>query len=299
MLVERIALGLMLGSVAVLPSLAADNSDSRPDFSGRWGRNAFNFESMARGPRPLYNTKRVADGTNDPGELIGDYRNPILKPQAAAVVKHNGELAAAGKGYPDPSNQCRPYAPPFTLAMQLGMQMLKKKDGFTIIYNQDDQVRHIRLGGTHPMNLKPSAMGDSVAHYEGDALVVDTIGIAAGPYTMVDRWGTPHSDALHVVERFRLIDGADAKAAQTWHEKTDGRVGGARGAMPIDPDIGKKGLQVHVTVEDPNVFTTPWSAFVTYRPLTDEWQEQVCAENPNEYYNGAWVGLPRAEKPDF
>ena len=144
-------------------------------------------------------------------------------------------------------------------------------------------------------------MGDSVGHYEGDTLVVDTVGIATGPYTMVDRFGTPHSEALHVIERYRLIDGAAAKDAQDRYEKVDGRLGGVPGIMNLDPDTARKGLQVHVTVEDPNVFTTPWSADVTYRRINPSvrWQEQVCAENPNEYYAGRWVGLPKADRPDF
>jgi hypothetical protein len=294
---------LFAGVSAVLiayPALADDESNT-PDFSGRWGRNAFNFEAKPEGPKPLYNLKRMPDGTNDPGQLVGDYQNPILKPEPAEIVRKNGLLASAGLGYPDPSNQCRPYAPPFTHAMELGLEMLKKKDGFTIIYSQDDQVRRIRMNSEHPVNVKPSAMGDSVGHWEGDTLVVDTIGISHGPFTMVDRWGTPHSDALHIVERYRLIDGAQAKAAQDRHEKADGRVGGAAGAMAIDPDMNLKGLQVEVTVEDPNVFTTPWTANVTYRKMNPRalWAEQVCAENPTEYYKNQWIGLPKADKPDF
>ena len=160
----------------------------------------------------------------------------------------------------------RALRPPFNYAMQLGMQILPKKDAITIIYSQDDQVRHVRLNGSHPARVTPSAMGDSVGHYEGDTLVVDTVGIETGrPYTMVDRYGTPHSEALHVVERYRLIDGAAAKEAQDVYEKREGRVGGRPGAMGIDPDTNLKGLQVQVTVEDPKVFTTPWSANITYR----------------------------------
>jgi hypothetical protein len=243
----------------------------------------------------------MPDGTNDPGQLVGDYHNPILKPEAAEIVKSKGEAAIAGKGYPDPSNQCRPYAPPFNFAMSLGLQMLNKKDGITIIYNQDDQVRRVRMNAPHPASIVPSAMGDSVGHWDGDTLVIDTIGIETGPFTMVDRWGTPHSDALHIVERYHLIDGEAAKAAQETHEKTDGRVGGAAGAMLIDPDTSLKGLQVEVTVEDPNVFTAPWTAHVTYRRVSAKmpWAEQVCAENPVEHYSGQWVGLPKAEHPDF
>jgi hypothetical protein len=158
----------------------------------------------------------------------------------------------------------------------------------------------VRLNSQHPVKVVPSSMGDSVGHYEGDTLVIDTIGIETGPYTMVDRWGTPHSDALHVIERYRLIDGAMAKEAQDKYEKYDGRVGGAAGAMAIDPDTNLKGLQLEVTVEDPNVFTTPWTAHVTYRRLKTDWQEQICAEgNVSEFYAGMNVGLPKAGKPDF
>jgi hypothetical protein len=60
-------------------------------------------------------------------------------------------------------------------------------------------------------------------------------------------------------------------------------------------------LQVFVTVEDPKVFTTPWSGYVTYRRFASSmnWLEQVCAENPNEYYKDRWIGLPKSEMPDF
>jgi hypothetical protein len=58
----------------------------------------------------------------------------------------------------------------------------------------------------HPAHVTPSRYGDSVGHYEGDTLVIDTVGIKIGPFAMVDMFGTPHTEALHVVERYRLID---------------------------------------------------------------------------------------------
>jgi hypothetical protein len=179
------------------------------------------------------------------------------------------------------------------------MEMLQKKDGITIIYDQDDQVRRVRLNASHAVGVKPSPMGDSVGHYEGDTLVVDTIAIKPGPYAMVDRYGSPVTEGLHVVERYRLIDGAAAKAAQDRYEKTEGRLNAA--PRLLDPDMTRKGLQVYVTVEDSNVFTTPWSGTVTYRRMNPNmtWLEQICAENPNEYYKDRWIGLPKADKPDF
>ena len=58
----------------------------------------------------------------------------------------------------------------------------------------------------HPAHVTPSWYGDSVGHYEGDTLVIDTVGIKVGPFAMVDMYGTPHTEALHVVERYRLLD---------------------------------------------------------------------------------------------
>lgn len=274
------------------PVRAADNI---PDFSGRWGRNAFNFEPLPNGPRPLTNLKRRANGAGDPGQLVGDYMNPILKPDAAAIVKAKGEISKQGRAYPDPSNQCMPYAPPFTFAMQLAVSILQQKDRITMVYYQDDQVRHVRLNSSHPAHVDPTWMGDSIAHYEDDTLVIDTIGIKTGAVNYIDRWGTPHTDALHVIERYRLIDGVEAKAAAQKWEREDGFVPDVR----ADNNDTGKGLQLTVTVEDPGVFTMPWSANVTYRRTSENWLEQVCAENFHEYYAGQMTAIPTAATADF
>ena len=69
----------------------------------------------------------------------------------------------------------------------------------------------VRLNQPHPANVTPSWYGDSVGHYEGDTLVIDTVGIKIGPFSMVDMYGTPYSEALHVVERYQLLDYEAAK----------------------------------------------------------------------------------------
>ena len=68
-----------------------------------------------------------------------------------------------------------------------------------------------RLNQPHPAHATPSWYGDSAGYYEGDTLVIDTVGIKVGRYSMVDWYGTPHTAALHVVERYRLLDSAAAK----------------------------------------------------------------------------------------
>jgi hypothetical protein len=297
---KRHALFLSVFTTAMLalPTFAADGASEMMGF--RWGKNAFNFEPMPSGPQPLRNLSRRPNGTANAGQLVGDYHNPILTPEAAAVVKQKGELAIAGKGFPNSQDKCRPVAPPFTLAMQLSFQMLPKKDGdLTIIYGQNSTVRHIRMNGTHPANLMPTPMGDSVGHWEGDTLVIDTVGVRIDAFTSVDRFGTPQSDQMHVIESYQLIDGALAKAAIDTYEKREGTVGGGGRVAGYNPDTSLKGLQLEVTMEDPKVFAAPLTARVTYRRLITEWQEDVCADNPVEHYKDEWLGLPKADHLDF
>jgi hypothetical protein len=100
--------------------------------------------------------------------------------------------------------------------------------------------------------------------------VVDTIGISTK--VAVDFYLTPHTDKLHVVERYRLIDGGNA-------------------------------LEIAVTVEDPGAFNTPWTASQRYRKDSDPLKEVVCAEGeasaPKQDPQQDIVPIPRAEKPDF
>jgi len=293
---RKIGLASALSVAAfVCPAASAENI---PDLSGRWGRNAFNFEPLPGGPQPVTNLRRLPSGIGDPNALVGDYNNPILKPEAAGIVKGNGEMAAKGVNFPDPSNQCAPYAPPFHLAMQLGVEIFQTKDGLTMIYNQDDQVRHVHLNASHPAKVTPSAWGDSVGHYEGDTLVIDTIGVQTARVPVMDRYGTPRSDAFHLVERYRLVDYETAKQAAERHQKQDGPAG-LGGNVGIDPDYKGKGLQVTFTIEDPKVLTGPLSAAVTYRRIRGEWVEQICAENSFEFYRGVFTAIPTAGRPDF
>ena len=71
------------------------------------------FEPLASGPTALVNRSRRPNGTGNILQLVGDYTNPILKPQAAEVVKKHGELALKGIGDPNPRNQCWPSGVPF------------------------------------------------------------------------------------------------------------------------------------------------------------------------------------------
>ena len=292
---------LFLGISAMLitsPAFAADGVAEM--LSVRWGKNVFNFEGMPSGPQPLRNLSRRPDGTANAGRLVGDYNNPILTREAAAVVKQKGELAIAGIGFPNAQDQCRAIAPPFSSAMQLGFEMLPSKNGdITIIYDNNHNVRHIRMNSTHPANLKPTPMGDSIGRWEGDTLVIDTVGVKTDEFLSVDRFGTPVSEQMHIVERYRLIDGATARAQTDAFEKREGTVGGGGRDAGYHPDTSLRGLQAEVTMTDPKVFTQPLTARVTYRRLASQRIEAVCADNPVEHYKDEWIGLPRSDRPDF
>jgi hypothetical protein len=147
------------------------------------------------------------------------------------------------------------------------------------ILNGRGEFRRIYMNVPHHQDAGHSWYGDSVGHYEnGDTLVIDTIGLDdKGP---IDRYTTPHTKQLHVVERHK-----------------------------VSPDKSK--VEVTFTVEDPGAFTMPWKAMVTYERATQrdaagnrvpaEWEEYSCNENSTEYFipEAELVPVPHAEKRDF
>lgn len=138
-----------------------------------------------------------------------------------------------------------------------------------------------------------------VGHYEGNTLVIDTVGIKMGPFSMVDMYGTPYSKSLHVVERYQLLDYEAVSAALERDAKTNQRYPAGINPIDFDPSYRGKFLQLQFTVEDLGVFTTPWTAYITYgRPL-GEWAENVCAENLHKYNTEKDPAVPTADKPDF
>jgi len=266
-----------------------------PDFSGIWWHSSLpGPEPLASGPTGLKNLSRDKAGVSNYDQLVGDYHNPILKPKTAAAVKKFGELSLAGITFPSPANQCWPMPVPY-IYKNFGIQIFQKPDITTIIHDQNQEVRRIRMNVPHPAKVVPSWCGDSVGHYEGDTLVIDTIGTRTDrPFAMIDLYGTPYSDKLHVVERYRLVSYEEAKEGIERDAKENrlSRVG-------RDRNYRGTHLQLVYTVEDPEVFTMPWSATVTYGRGSDDWEERVCAENIHEYYNNKNSDVPQADKPDF
>jgi hypothetical protein len=272
---------------------ATEGAASVPDLSGVWSHPSLPwFEPPASGPGPVTNRSRK-NGVSNYDQLVGDYTNPILQPWAAEVVKKHGEISLAGITFPNPANQCWPEPVPFIFKHNQ-MQMLQQPDKITFIYVEDHEIRYVRMNEPHPAKVTPSWYGDAVGHYEGDTLVIDTVGTRTDrPFAMIDLFGTPYTQALHVVERYRLIDYDAAKDGLERDAKENMRFGN------INRNDGSKFLQLQLTVEDQGVFTTPWTATITYGRGAGDWPETVCAENIHEYYYNKNSEVPTAAKPDF
>jgi hypothetical protein len=122
---------------------------------------------------------------------------------------------------------------------------------------------------------------------------------------MVDQFGTPYSPALHVIERYRLLDHEAAKVIEERNEKDSSHLAMVDNGIARDPNYQGKGLDLEFTVEDEGVFTMPWSASMIYWPLLvpmGQWPEITCVENANGYdwRNPAKkASMPIADKPDF
>jgi len=307
-----------LAAVAVAPVWGhAAPAASVPEMSRLWGNTLGpGLPQPASGPGPVRNKMRQRQAVdiygqdinpaNAPivaqgGRRVGDYTAPILQPWAAQIVKEHGEKELNDGPALNPINQCRPSGVPFVF-YNLGMEMLQQKNSITMLYVYDHEVRRVRLNQAHPAKVTPSWFGDSVGHYEGDTLVIDTVGIKTGPYTMVDQYGTPHTDKLHVVERYRLIDYEEAnKILERGAKENATTFRNDSGVVP-DTKSRDKNLLLDITIEDENAFTTPWSSTIVYRPgmgvgTSTELPEAVCAENPNELSRIA--GVPTADRPDF
>ena len=282
-----LAIGVFSSATAVCPLFGKDAA-SIPDFSGNWGRNTLDYGAPAAGPGPVANIAAREDLT------IGDYRSRILKPWAAEIVKKMGEVSKTGNAFPTAHNQCWPEITPYIFGNR-EMEVLQRPDRITLIYSHDHQVRRIRMNASHPRRVVPSWYGDSVGRYEGDTLVVDTIGIAVKPLSTVDRYGTPHSEALHVVERYQLIDPNSTNA------EAKENLAGFRGAGDgvIDRNYKGRALRIDFRVDDPKTFNSEWSGTVVFRRAKGEWIEDVCPDAVHDYITGKDENVPTARTALF
>ena len=142
----------------------------------------------------------VPNGTGrQPTYRVADLdANPNVKQWAKDVMKKDNDEVLAGKiGY-TPGTSCRPAGVPALMLSGGPFYFIQTPREVTIVMAMDHQVRHVYMDVPHSAGVKPSWYGESVGHYEGDTLVIDTIDQSTK--TFVDNFRTPHSEKLHVIE---------------------------------------------------------------------------------------------------
>jgi len=246
-------------------------ADGHPDLNGIWQANTeanFDLEAhMARpamalragpyGPVPAAAVLALgAVGSVPPGMGVVEGGPIPYKPEALAKKKENQEKWLER----DPEIKCYLPGVPRATYMPYPFQMFQSPSAIFIAYEYDGAVRNVYLKDPGPAPVD-SWMGQSVAKWEGDTLVIDATGFNDSSW--FDRAGNFHSDALHVVERYTRIQ----------------------------PDV----LAYEATVEDPNVFTRPWKiSMPLYRRLDKGAQimDFKCVEFVEELMYGAYRKKP-------
>jgi hypothetical protein len=272
-----LASGVLFGLIAPAASAPSQNApppDFSSNFTGWVGLNGGgpSYEPVpGRVPGPVVSDPAhpfIANGQDrQPSFRIADLSNPNLMPWVKERMENDIEEILAGKKSAfTAQSSCVPSGVPFFMGYGgpdpiIFVQTPKE---IWMVWTEDNQLRRVYMNVPHSKNLKPSWYGESVGHYEGDTLVIDTIGM--NDKTVVDIYRTPHTEKLHVVERWRMID--------------DGKT-----------------MEAVFTADDLGAFYQPWTAKRRYRRVQQpEFIEKICAENNTNLFD---YHMPMAEKPDF
>jgi hypothetical protein len=198
--------------------------DGKPDFSGVYAFGGGGGRGGGRGAAPA---------------------GPTLKPGAEKYrVDRRADPLDTGR-----TADCMPLIPPDAFGVPYQFQIIQNKDYLVIFHEYPGTFRIVPLDGEpHPVDPDPAWLGDSVGRWEGDTLVIDTIGY--NDKTEIS--GFRHTEALHTVERLTRTD---------------------------------DGFAYEITIEDPNVFAAPWTVTRSFRfnvPPMKRIMEFVC-ENNRDY----------------
>ena len=254
--------------------ISAQQASAPPDFSSNqalWnGLGGGEFIPVPGSPRPVTQDPRYRYVPNNTGAQptyrIGDISNPNLKQWAKDAMKKDNDEVMAGKVAYTPRSSCRMAGVPGFVVMGGGsLFFVQSPKTVLMMFDGDAHVRRVHMNASHSANPKPSWYGESIGRYEGDTLVVDTIGLNAK--TFVDNYRTPHTEKLRVVERWRLIEGGNR-------------------------------LEVQVTVTDPDTFNQPWQADRRLEKGQGAFPVDICAENNHNLF-GDDYDIPESARPDF
>ena len=250
-----------------------------PDFG--WQSNLEDWEDPppGAGHGPIKNDPAYPFLNNAEGNCAGtgatkritNTKDPVLKPWAAAQIQAtNDEILRGVRDIPFTAQaRCYPGGVPGQLLWPFEpVYFIQDPKEVWMIWQRDHLVRRIYLTDKHSEHVTPSWFGELIGHYEnGDTLVIDTIGLSTG-VSYIDNFRTPHSEKLHVVERFT-----------------------------IEPN--GKGMSALVTVEDPDTFNAPLTMTRRWFKFDGPMQETVCSENNRDFVNQNLLPQPEAKTPDF
>src|ERR1700730_8347277 len=230
----------------------APRVNGKPDLSGIWLAEATPLDELTR----LFGDLAPLSVPGDDARTFSKYIFNILadfkrdeepiQTEAAAVFRQR----APGAGKDFPTSHCLPAGVPTALMIPIPFKIIRTPGLIAMLFEGDNTIRQIYTDGRkHPADPFPLWLGYSVGKWEGDTLVVETVGF--NDKSWLDATGHPHSDALHVVERFRRRD------------------------------FGH--LDVQVTIEDPKMYTRPFAITFTelLQPDTDI-LELFCNENEKD-----------------
>jgi len=275
------AIGLTAALLSALtPSLAADETGadtlSLRNFPIYWIQDRpsqDDFLPPESGPGPVVSEPGHPYVPNGAGKQqtnrLADLNNPALKDWVKVPMGKANDEVREGKIPFIARERCWPTGVPgwLVFAHAAGMWVVQTDKEILFVQELDQQTRHIYMNVPHSAHPKPSWYGESVGHFEDGELVVDTIGM--NDKSFVDNYRTPHTDQIHVVERFKMVDGG-------------------------------KALQVTATVDDPGAYNMAWSAVQRWKRGPErQVLEQICAENSEEFYNYSVVPMPQTKTPDF
>jgi hypothetical protein len=234
--------GSALGQTSKKPEAAAAKSmGDTPDLSGVW---------VSSGPRSLKGN--VTPETDEADEFVYRHSPLPLQPWAEDKFNYNKDPRSpytAGRNELNPSlANCSPQGPTIDWLFQsFPFEIIQSQKRVLLIFERDHEIRQVWTDGReHPKDYGHTWMGHSTGKWEGDTLVIDTVGL--NEYTWLDHAGHVHSDALHLVERLQRVN----------------------------PDS----LVLTITFDDPKAFTEPWTARKRFK-LMPNWnleEDTICED---------------------
>ena len=237
--------------------------NGKPDFSGVWQRPY--VPDMSRSGRGQV-------GHAEAPFTAGD---PPAKREEMRKAGNYGELPFTPAGLNDwktydatdgdYTGNCLPFGMSRSLNSPDPMQIMQSDRYLALMFEQNSWFHVVHLNADHPKNVEPTWFGHSIGKWDGDTLIIDTVGFNG--WTRLDTIGHPHSDAMHVIQTLKRTD-----AGHIAHT---------------------------VTIDDPKAYTKPWKNERTWTLMNTEIMEYSCEENNKDLREGHIKFWTPPEKPKY